>query len=96
MEVIRSQDPSPTMIEEGYKGGGEPKEERMQASGVVWKEDHESAIHSIRTGSVTLMVLNARVEVTGSHLTGYGGGGVGGVQDGAKGAAPANMAIGET
>ena len=31
-------------------------EERIPASGVVWKEAPESAIHSVLTGGVSLMV----------------------------------------
>jgi hypothetical protein len=66
----------------------------MRASGVVWKEAPELAIHMVQTGGVTLMVVNACAKVTLSHLTCQGEGEVGGVKDGAKGVAPANMATG--
>ena len=48
--VTGRQDPSPTMIEEGQEGCGGRTEERIPASGVVWKEAPESAIHSVLTG----------------------------------------------
>jgi hypothetical protein len=57
----------------------------MLASGVIWKEAPESAIHSVRTGSVTPMVLNVGAGVAGSHSPGQVGGWlgrVGGVEDG--------------
>ena len=45
------------MIEEGQEECGGWTEERIPASGVVWKEAPESAIHSVLTGGVSPMVL---------------------------------------
>ena len=44
MTVTERQGPTPTMIEEGQEGCGGRTEERIPASGVVWKETPESAI----------------------------------------------------
>ena len=41
---------SPTMMEERQEGCGCRTEERIPASGVVWKEAPESAIHLVLTG----------------------------------------------
>ena len=57
MAVTGRQDPSPTIIEEGQAGCGGRTEERMPASGVVWYEAPESAIHSVLAGGVSPMVL---------------------------------------
>ena len=54
--VTGRQDPSPTMIEEGQEVCGGRTEERIPASGVVWNEAPESAIHSVRAGGVSPMV----------------------------------------
>src|SRR6185437_9477567 len=45
------------MIEEGQEGCGGRIEERITASGVVWNEAPESAIHSVLVGGVSPMVL---------------------------------------
>ena len=42
---------------EGQEECGDRKEERIPASGVVWKEAPESAIHSVLTGGVRPMAL---------------------------------------
>ena len=42
-------------------------EERIPASGVVWKEALESAIHSVLTGGVSPMVLKDWARVAWSH-----------------------------
>ena len=92
------QDPSPTMIEEGQEGCGGRTEERIPASGVVWNEAPESAIHSVLVGGVSPMVLKDCARAAWSHPSGQVGcwlGWAGGVQDGAKsGAALVNMATG--
>ena len=49
----RKTNPSPTMMEEGQEGCGGRTEERILASGVVWKEAPVSAIHSVLTGGVS-------------------------------------------
>ena len=51
------QEPSPTMMEEGQEECGGRTEERIQASGVVWRKAPESAIHSVLTGGVRPMAL---------------------------------------
>ena len=56
MAVTGRQDPLPTMME-GQEGCGGRTEERIPASGVVWKEAAESAIHSVLTGGVSPMAL---------------------------------------
>ena len=57
-EVTGIAEPSPTMIEEGQKGGGGWVEVRIPASGVVWKEAPESAIQSAEeAGGVRVVVL---------------------------------------
>ena len=48
-------------------------EERIPASGVVWKEAPESAIHSVLTGSVSPMVLKDCASVAWSHPPGQVG-----------------------
>ena len=55
--VTGKQDPSPTMMEKGQEGCGGRTEERIPASGVVWKEAPESAIHSVLTGGVRPVAL---------------------------------------
>ena len=86
------------MIEEGQEGCGSRTEERIPASGVVWKEAPESAIHSVLTGCVRPVALKDGASAAWSHPPGQVGcwlGGVGGVQDGAnRGAAAASMAAG--
>ena len=67
MAVTGRQDPSPTMIEEGQEGCGGWTEERIPASGVVWNEAPESAIHSVLTGDVSPMVLKDCVRAAWSH-----------------------------
>jgi hypothetical protein len=65
---------------------------------MLWKEAPESAVHSVSTGCLAPVVLNACVVVAGSHPLGQVGcwlGRVGGVEGGAKGAAAiASMATG--
>ena len=84
------------MMEEGQEGCGGRTEERKPASGVVWKEAPESAIHSVLTGGVCPMALKDCASAAWSHPPGQGGcwlGGAGGVQNGAnRGAAAASMA----
>ena len=86
------------MMEEGQEGCGGRKEERIPASGVVWKEAPESAIHSVLTGGVRPMVLKDYAIAAWSHPPGQVGcwlGEAGGVQYVAeRGAAPVNMAAG--
>ena len=98
MAVTGRQDPSPTMMEEGQEGCGGRTEERISASGVVWKEAPESAIHLVLTGGVSPMVLKDCASAAWSHPPGQVGGWLGwagGVQGGAKrGAVPVNMAAG--
>ena len=70
------------MMEEGQEGCWGRTEERIPASGVVWKEAPESAIHSVQTGGVRPMALKDCARA-------------GGVQDGAnRGAAAASMTAG--
>jgi hypothetical protein len=45
----------------------------MLASGMVWKEAPESAIHSVWTGGVAPVVLNACAIVARSHPPGQVG-----------------------
>ena len=66
--VTGRQDPSPTMMEEGQEGCGVRTEERIPASGVVWKEAPESAIHSVLTGGVRPMALKDCASAAWSHL----------------------------
>ena len=58
---------SKIMMEEGQEGCGGRTEERIPASGVVWKEAPESAIHSALTGSVSPMVLKDCARAAWSH-----------------------------
>ena len=44
-------------MEEGQKGCGGRTEESILASGVVWKEAPELAIHSVLTGGVRPVAL---------------------------------------
>ena len=67
------QDPSPNMMEEGQEGCGGRTEERIPASGVVWKEAPESAIHSVLTGDVCPMALKDYARVAWSHPPGQVG-----------------------
>ena len=76
MAVTGRQDPSPTMME-GQEGCGGRTEERIPASGVVWKEAPESAIHSVLTGRVSSMVLKECVSAAWSHPPGQVGGWLG-------------------
>ena len=48
-------------------------EERIPASGVVWKETPESAIHSVLTGGVRPMALTDCASVAWSHPPGQVG-----------------------
>ena len=73
MAVTGRQDPSPTMMEEGQEGCGGLKEERIPASGVVWYEAPESAIHTVLTGGVSLMVLKDCARGAWSHPPGQVG-----------------------
>ena len=86
------------MMEEGQEGCGGRTEERISASGVVWKETPESAIHSVLTGDVRPMALKDCASAAWPHPPGQAGcwlGGAGGVQNGAnRGAAAASMAAG--
>ena len=79
-------------------GVGGRTEERIPASGVVWKEAPESAIHSVLTGCVSPMVLKDCASAAWSHPPGQVGcwlGGAGVVQKGAdRGTAAASMAAG--
>ena len=75
--VTGRQDPSPTMMEEGQEGCGGRKEKRIPASGVVWKEALESAIHSVLSGGVSPMVLKDCTSVAWSHPLGQVGGWLG-------------------
>ena len=85
------------MMEEGQEGCEGRTEERILASGVVWKEAPESAIHSVLTGGVR-RALKDCASAAWSHPPGQVGcwlGGAGGVQNGAnRGAAAASMAAG--
>ena len=63
--VTGRQDPSPTMMEEGQEGCGGRTEERIPASGVVWKEAPESAIHSVLIGGVRPMALKDGASAAG-------------------------------
>ena len=72
MAVTGRQDPSPTMVEEGKKVWGRT-EERMPASGVVWKDAPESAIHSVLIGGVSPMVLKDCARAAWSHPAGQVG-----------------------
>jgi len=65
--VTGRQDPSPTMMKEGQEGCGGRTEERIPASGVVWKEAPESAIHSVLTGGVRPMALKDCASAAWSH-----------------------------
>src|SRR6185369_3829934 len=67
MAVTGRQDPSPTMMEEGQEGCWGRTEERIPASGVVWKEAPESAIHSVLTGGVRPMTLKDCTSAVWSH-----------------------------
>ena len=86
------------MMKEGQEGCGGRTEERIPASGVVWKEAPESAIHSVLTGGVRPMALKDCASAAWSHPPGQVGcwlGGAGRVQNGAnRGAAAASMAAG--
>ena len=86
------------MMEEGQEGCGVRTEERIPASGVVWKEAPESAIYSVLTGGVHPMALKDCASTAWSHPPGQVGcwlGEAGGVQDGTnRGAAEASMAAG--
>jgi len=73
MAVTGRQDPSPTMIEEGQEGCGGRTEERIPASGVVWNEAPESAIHSVLVGGVSPMVLKDCARAAWSHPPGQVG-----------------------
>jgi hypothetical protein len=73
MAVTGRQDPSPTMMEEGQKECGGQTEESIPASGVVWKEAPESAIHSGLTGGVSPMVLQDCASAAWSHPPGQAG-----------------------
>ena len=53
----RKASPSQTMMDEGQEGCGGRTEERIPASGVMWNEAPESAIHSVLVGGVSPMVL---------------------------------------
>ena len=55
------------MMEEGQEGCGGRTEERIPASGVVWKEAPESAIHSMLTSGVSPMVLKDCASAAWSH-----------------------------
>ena len=59
--------PITTMIEEGQEGCGGRTEERIPASGVVWNEAPESAIHSVLVGDVSPMVLKDCDRAAWSH-----------------------------
>ena len=61
------------MMEEGQEGCGGRTEESILASGVVWKEAPEWAIHSVLTGGVSPMVLKDCASVAWSHLLGQVG-----------------------
>jgi hypothetical protein len=65
--------PLPTMIEEGQEEWGGWTEVRIPASGVVWKEAPESAIHSALTGGVSPMVLKDWANAAWSHPPGQVG-----------------------
>ena len=86
------------MMEEGQEGCGGRIEERIPASGGVWKEAPESAIHSVLTGGVRPMALKDCASVAWSHPPGQVSswlGGAGGVQKGAnRGTVAASMAAG--
>ena len=71
-------------------------EERIPASGVVWKEAPESAIHSVLTGGIRPMALKDCTSAAWSHPPGQVGCWLGGgVQNGAnREAAAASMAAG--
>jgi hypothetical protein len=71
--VTGRQDPSPTMIEEGQEGYRGRTEERIPASGVVWNEAPESAIHSVLAGGVSPMVLKDCARAAWSHPPGQVG-----------------------
>jgi hypothetical protein len=70
--VIGRQDPSPTMIEDGYEGCGGWTVERTPTSGVVWKEAPESAIQLVWLGGSGLMVLKPCSGLSGIHPVGLG------------------------
>ena len=55
------------MMEEGQEGCGGRTEERIPASGVVWKEAPESVIHSVLTGGVSPMALKDCAGAAWSH-----------------------------
>ena len=55
------------MMDEGQEGSGGRTEERIPASGVVWKDASESVIHSVLTGGVSPMVLKDYASVAWSH-----------------------------
>ena len=61
------------MIEEGQEGCEGRTEERIPASGVVWKKAPESAIHSVLTGGVSPMVLKDCARAAWSHPPGQVG-----------------------
>ena len=74
--VTGRQDPSQTMIE-GQDGCGGRTEERIPASGVVWNETPESAIHSVLVGGVSPMMLKDCARAAWSHPPGQVGGWLG-------------------
>ena len=55
------------MMEEGQEGCWGRTEERILASGVVWKEAPESAIHSVLTGGVRPIALKDCASAAWSH-----------------------------
>ena len=58
------------MMEEEQEGCGGRTEERIPASGVLWKEAPESVIHWVLTGGVSPMVLKDCASAAGSHPPG--------------------------
>jgi hypothetical protein len=71
-EVTGRHDPSPTMTEEGYEGGGGWTEERTPTSGAMWKEAPESAIQSVPTGGACPRALRSSADGAGIHPIGIG------------------------
>ena len=61
------------MIEEEQEGCGVGQKRGYQASGVVWNEAPESAIHSVLVGGVSPMVLKDYARAAWSHPPGQVG-----------------------
>ena len=70
VEVMGSNDPLPTMIDEGVKDFGEKEDDKLSVSKVKCEEAPESMYQFVVGGGVSVIVLNVFVSDVWSQVPG--------------------------